>query len=218
MKVPPKCIIFDCDGVLVDSEPITARILIQMCAEIGIQIDMDYVEAHFTGNSWAGCAALMEAKGGKKLPANFEKEYRSRSSEAFKKEIQPINGIPALIDNLSIPFAVASSGPTSKIRLNLGLIGLLEKFEPHIYSCWEIGKWKPDPAIYLHAAKLLNFHPSECVVVEDSLFGVQAGIAGGFRTIGYANQHTAPDLKAAGAEVIFDMEELYEIVPSTRLV
>ena len=151
------------------------------------------------------------------LPTNFEKEYRRRSSEAFAKEIQPIKGIPELINSLTIPFAVASSGPPSKIRLNLGLIGLLDKFEPHVYSCWDLQKWKPDPAIYLHTAQTLGFAPEDCVVVEDSLFGVKAGIAGGFRTFGYANQHTAPALKAAGAEIIFDMEELFEVVPSSRL-
>jgi len=216
MKKQPKCILFDCDGVLVDSEPITARVLIQMCKEIGIDIDMEYVESNFTGNSWGGCAALMEEKGGKKLPATFEKEYRRRSSEAFKKEIQPIKGIPALIDHLTIPFAVASSGPVSKIRLNLGLIGLLDRFEGNVFSCWDLQKWKPDPAIYLHAAENMGFAPADCVVVEDSLFGVKAGVAAGCRTVAYANKHTAADLAAAGGEVIFDMAELYEVVPTTK--
>ena len=218
MKSQPKCIIFDCDGVLVDSEPITARILIQMSKEIGVDIDMDFVEANFTGNSWAGCAALISQKGGGiQLPDDFEQEYRRRSSEAFKNEIQPIKGIPELINSLTIPYAVASSGPPAKIRLNLGLIGLLEKFEPHVYSCWDLQVWKPDPTIYLHTAKTMGFAPEECVVVEDSLFGVQAGVAGGFRTFGYATQHTAADLAAAGAEVIFDMEALYQVVPNARL-
>ena len=217
MKSKPKCIIFDCDGVLVDSEPITARVLIKMSQEIGVDIDMAYVEANFTGNSWAGCAALIEAKGNLKLPKTFEQEYRRRSSEAFKKEMQPIKGIPELIHSLTIPFAVASSGPPTKIRLNLGLIGLLDKFEPHVYSCWDLGKWKPDPAIYLHTAEKLGFAPTDCVVVEDSLFGVEAGVAGGFRTFGYATEHTAPTLKAAGAEIFFDMEELFGVVPNARL-
>lgn len=216
MKSTPKCIIFDCDGVLVDSEPITARILIEMCQAIDIDIDMAYVENNFTGNSWGGCVALMEEKGGKKLPANFESEYRRLSSEAFKKEIQPIKGVPKLINDLAIPFAVASSGPIAKIRLNLGLIGLLDKFEGNIFSCWELEKWKPDPAIYLHAADALGFAPKDCIVVEDSLFGVQAGIAGGFRTVGYASAHTAESLQAAGAEIIFDMKQLYEIVPTIK--
>jgi len=218
MKKQPKCIIFDCDGVLVDSEPITARVLIKMSKEIGVDIDMAYVEANFTGNSWAGCAALIEEKGNIKLPANFEKEYRRRSSEAFKREIQPIKGIPELINSLTIPYAVASSGPPAKIRLNLGLIGLLDKFGDNVFSCWDLGKWKPDPTIYLHTAKTLKFDPADCIVVEDSLFGVKAGVAGGFRTIGYATEHTAPTLKAAGAEVIYDMEELFAIVPTSRWV
>lgn len=218
MKKQPKCIIFDCDGVLVDSEPITARVLIRMCAEIDIHINMEYVEANFTGNSWGGCVACIESIGNKKLPDTFEQEYRRRSAEAFKNEIQPIKGVPALINSLSIPFAVASSGPVHKIRLNLGLIGLLDKFEGNVFSCWDIEIWKPDPAIYLQTANAMGFAPEDCVVVEDSLFGVKAGVAGGFRTIGYANPHTAPSLKSAGAEIIYDMEELYKMVPTTRLV
>lgn len=213
MKKQPKCILFDCDGVLVDSEPITARVLIKMSAEIGVDIDMDFVEANFTGNSWGGCVALIEAKGGGiKVPDDFEQEYRRRSAIAFKNEIQPIKGIPKLIDSLTIPFAVVSSGPVHKIRLNLGLTGMLEKFEGRIFSCWDIQIWKPNPAIYLQAAKAMNVAPEDCVVVEDSLFGVQAGVAGGFRTVAYANRHTATDLAAAGGEVIFDMEELAMIL------
>ena len=218
MKSQPKCIIFDCDGVLVDSEPITARLLIKMSKEIGVDIDLEFVEANFTGNSWAGCVALIEAKGNTKVPENFEQEYRRRSAEAFTKEIQPIKGIPELINSVNIPFAVASSGPVHKIRLNLGLIGLLDKFEGNIFSCWDIQIWKPDPAIYLRTAEAMGFAPKDCVVVEDSLFGVKAGVAGGFRTFGYATKHTAPALKAAGAEIIYDMEELFGVVPTSRLV
>ena len=218
MKSQPKCIIFDCDGVLVDSEPITARLLIKMSKEIGVDIDLEFVEANFTGNSWAGCVALIEAKGNTTVPENFEQEYRRRSAEAFTKEIQPIKGIPELINSLNIPFAVASSGPVHKIRLNLGLIGLLDKFEGNIFSCWDIQIWKPDPAIYLRTAEAMGFAPKDCVVVEDSLFGVKAGVAGGFRTFGYATKHTAPALKAAGAEIIYDMEELFRVVPTSRLV
>ena len=218
MKSQPKCIIFDCDGVLVDSEPITARLLIKMSKEIGVDIDLEFVEANFTGNSWAGCVALIEAKGNTTVPENFEQEYRRRSAEAFTKEIQPIKGIPELINSLNIPFAVASSGPVHKIRLNLGLIGLLDKFEGNIFSCWDIQIWKPDPAIYLRTAEAMGFAPKDCVVVEDSLFGVKAGVAGGFRTFGYATKHTAPALKAAGAEIIYDMEELFGVVPTSRLV
>jgi HAD superfamily hydrolase (TIGR01509 family) len=213
-----KCIIFDCDGVLVDSEPITCRILVEMAQAIGIDIDIPFVEKHFIGNSWKGNAAILEEKGEKKLPDNFEQEYRQRAKIAFQKEIQPIKGIPKLIKSLKIPFAVASSGPTEKIRLNLGLIGLLDYFEGHIYSCWEIGKWKPNPAIYLHAAQALGFAPSDCLVVEDSLFGVKAGVAGGFRTIGYANEHNAAQLAEAGAEIIHDMEALYAFLPEEALI
>ncbi|MEM6316657.1 MAG: HAD family hydrolase [Bacteroidota bacterium] len=213
MKEAPKCILFDCDGVLVDSEPITARVLVEMSQAIGIDIDVDFVEQRFLGNSWAGCAAILEEEGGKKLPDNFEQEYRHLSSEAFKKEIQPIRGIPELIDRLTIPFAVASSGPTAKIRLNLGLIGLLDRFEENIFSCWDLQKWKPDPAIYLHAAEVMGFAPKDCMVVEDSIFGVKAGLAGGFRTVGYASPHTEEALQELGAEVIYEMETLHEMVP-----
>ena len=209
MNQGPKCIIFDCDGVLVDSEPITCQIIAEMAQEIEIDIDYHFVEKHFVGNSWKNNKALLEKKGNKPLPEDFFQEYRKRSFQAFKKDLKAVKGIPELIHQLSIPFGVASSGPVDKIRLNLEIVGLLPKFEGSIFSCWEIGKWKPDPTIFLYAAKSMGFQAADCLVIEDSLFGVQAAIAGGFRVIAYANAYNKTALEAAGAEIITEMEALY---------
>ncbi len=212
MKQLPKCIIFDCDGVLVDSEPITCQIITEMAWEIGIDVDYHFIEKNFVGNSWKKNKEILEKKGNKPLPANFFQAYRKRSFQAFKKKLKPIKGVPELIHQLNIPFGVASSGPIDKIRLNLGIVGLLPKFEGNIFSCWEIGKWKPDPAIFLYAAASMGFSPADCIVVEDSLFGIQAAIAGGFRVVAYANTHNEADLKATGVEVITKMKALYPMI------
>ncbi|MBB1489925.1 HAD-IA family hydrolase, partial [Oceanospirillum sp. D5] len=100
--------------------------------------------------------------------------YRARTFETFKKEIQPIKGIKEVLENLKIPFCTASSGPENKIRLNLELTGLLPFFGDNIFSCYTIQKWKPEPDVFLWAAKTMGFQPNECLVVEDSVSGVEA--------------------------------------------
>ena len=186
-----KCIIFDCDGVLVDSEPLSNRVMVELANLAGAHVNLDYAYNHFKGNSLQNCIQKITELSGKEIPFNFESKYRSQSFEVFKKEIQPIQGIRELLDALEIPFCVASSGPENKIRLNLQLTGLLPHFEDHIFSCYTLEKWKPDPAVFLWAAKTMGFSPKDCLVIEDSLIGVEAAIRGGFDVYGY----TAHDYK-----------------------
>lgn len=180
-----KAVIFDCDGVLVDSEAIGTGILVEMANEYGANIDLAYGYQHFKGSFIDACIAHIENRIGKELPLDFESEYRRRSFEGFKEKITPITGIESVLDTLEIPFGVASSGPPEKIRLNLGLTGLLPRFEGRIYSCYDIGKWKPDPAIFLYAADQLGVNPQDGLVIEDSPQGVSAALAGGFTVFGY---------------------------------
>ena len=118
-----KCIIFDCDGVLVDSEPLSNQVMVDMTNELGGSINLDYAYKHFKGNSLQKCIELIANLIQKEVPKHFETEYRRRSFEKFKNEIKPVDGIIELIKNLSVPFCVASSGPENKIRLNLDLWG-----------------------------------------------------------------------------------------------
>ena len=180
-----KCGIFDCDGVLVDSEPIGNQILVDMANQLGANIDVDYAYKHFKGGKMQSCVDKIAALINQPIPEDFTSIYRQKSFEAFKANIQPVEGVADLIKNLNIPFCVASSGPENKIRLNLEHTGLLPYFENNIFSCYTIQKWKPSPAIFLWAAETLGFSPKDCVIIEDSITGVRAAKNGGFDVIGY---------------------------------
>ena len=207
-----KCIIFDCDGVLVDSETIGIRILLSMANEHGFEMSHDQGIKQYSGRKLTECLAEIEKAIQKKLPENFEKEFRKRSSEAYKSYLQPIKGAKEFVESLTIAFCVASSGPVEKIRQNLTTTGLIEKFENKIFSAYQIQKWKPDPAIFLFAASEMGFPVNECIVIEDSIAGVVAAINGGFKVFGYANENNAQDLENEGATIFYDYQQLAEIL------
>jgi len=213
MKPPIKCIIFDCDGVLVDSEAISISTIVQLANNLGIEIDFEYGVRAFMGNSWEKVQDILENLAKKPLPHNFERTYRQTTYKRFRNELQAIKNIPRLIPQLTIPFCVASSGPVPKIQLNLKLTHLLPYFESHIFSCYDLQKWKPDPAIYIHAAQTMGFDPANCLVVEDSLLGVQAGVASGCQVYAYAaSAHNKEALAAAGATLFYDMMDLKKLI------
>jgi len=207
-----KCIIFDCDGVLVDSEEISSKILIDIANSLGAEIDMKYADINFTGKSLESVFLHIEKIAGKNLPKNHAQDYRTRTFEAFKSELNPIKGIHNLLNEISVPYCVASNGPTDKIRLNLSITKLLDKFENKIFSAYEIKSWKPDPELFLHAAKTMGFEPSECVVIEDSLAGIIAARKGGFDVLGYAKNRTHEAFEKEGAKVFFEMETLINLL------
>lgn len=180
-----KCIIFDCDGVLVDSEPIGNQVLVDMANALGANIDLAYAYEHFKGNSMQSCAEMIADLIPQELPEDFIPNYRKESFDAFRRSIKPVSGIVEVIEDLNIDFCVASSGPENKIRLNLELTGLLNYFENKIFSCYHINKWKPDPSIFIWAAETMGYKSHECLVVEDSPIGVRAAKAGGFEVAGY---------------------------------
>lgn len=203
-----KCILFDCDGVLVDSEIIGNKVMIAMAQEYGFEMTTEDSIHFFNGKSIYENLQLIETKINRKLPDSFESEYRKQSFEAFKKEIKPIAGVTEFINNLSVDFCVASNGPIDKMELNLSLTGLLDKFENKMFSAFQINSWKPDPELYIHAARVMGYTVNECIIIEDSIAGVKAGISGGFIVYGFANSHTETQLKEAGAILFYSYEEL----------
>jgi len=203
-----KCIIFDCDGVLVDTEKIGNGILLEMAAEHGFEMKIEDAYRDFNGRNLKECFQHIETAIDKKLPDNFETAYRERSFEAFRTQVKPMEGVVEFIDQLKISYCVASSGPVDKIRLNLKVSGLLDKFEGKIFSSYQIKSWKPEPGIFLHAAKEMGFDVKDCIVVEDSKAGVKAGINGGFKVYGFANGYNNEDLKNEGAILFHSFEEL----------
>lgn len=207
-----KCIIFDCDGVLVDTEKIGNGILLSMAAEHVFKMELEDAYRNFNGRNLNDCFRHIEEAINQKLPETFESDYRQKSFEAFKTQVKPIEGVVSFIDHLEIPYCVASSGPVDKIRLNLEVAGLLDKFEGKIFSSYEIGSWKPEPGIFLHAAKEMGFEVEDCIVVEDSKAGVIAGIQGGFKVYGFANGYNNADLEGEGAILFNTYEELKAVL------
>ncbi|MEG0851365.1 HAD family hydrolase [Flavobacterium plurextorum] len=207
-----KCIIFDCDGVLVDTEKIGNGVLLEMAAEHGFEMKIEDAYRNFNGRKLKDCFKYIEETIAKKLPETFETEFRQRSFSAFKTQVKPMEGIVSFIEKLTIPYCVASSGPVEKICLNLEVAGLLDKFENKIFSSYQIGSWKPEPGIFLHAAKEMGFDVKDCIVVEDSVAGVRAGIDGGFKVYGFANGYNDSDLEKEGAVLFRSYDELASIL------
>jgi HAD superfamily hydrolase (TIGR01509 family) len=208
-----KCIVFDCDNVLVDTETTLVTVMLDMLEGYGVQMEVEEAVRLFSGRQMAETLKFMEARSGKKFPDDFEQVFRKRLYDEFRKGVQPVKGAKALLESLQLPFCVASSGPREKIELNLGLTGLLPFFSPErIFSSYDIGSWKPEPGIFLHAAAVMGYQPSECVVIEDSLAGIAAGLAGGFRVYGLSNGYNQEELREQGALVIDALAELPDLL------
>jgi HAD superfamily hydrolase (TIGR01509 family) len=208
----PPLVIFDCDGVLVDSELIGARELAAALAEIGYPLTARQVMDRFTGIRMPSILAEVEAAIGRPLPSDFEQQIRARDFAAFEAELKPVAGVPEALATLADagqPRCVASSGAPEKINFNLSLTGLLYFFGTHLFSAHQVKHGKPAPDLFLFAAAQMGFAPADCIVIEDSLAGVTGAAAAGMTVWGFcgASHCRAGDgerLREAGASVIFD--------------
>lgn len=167
-------VIFDCDGVLVDSEPISIAVLREVIAGAGLEIGEDVAYRRFLGRSMSTIAKLLEDEFGLTMTDGHLAEVRGRLYERFRRELKAIPGIADAVEALTAPFCVASSSQPERIRLSLSVTGLLEKFEPRIYSSTMVENGKPAPDLFLHAAHAMGVEPAGCVVVEDSAAGIEA--------------------------------------------
>lgn len=200
---PFELVIFDCDGVLVDSEPITTRVLADMLHELGLNLSADALYGLFHGRSMAQCLDLVTQMLGEPLPATFVPTLRQRAAAALWAEVTPIPGIREALAAIQIPICVASSGEREKVQLTLGKTGMLARFGGNIFSADDVTRPKPAPDIYLLAARQNGVDPRACAVVEDSPAGVRAGVAAGMVVFGFAAHTPAAQLNEAGAHVIF---------------
>ena len=150
------------------------------------------------------------------IPAGFMENHDKRLFEALSRELDPIQNISVALEKLSIPTCVASSGPYAKIRLSLGVTQLLPIFEGRIFSAVEVNRGKPFPDLFLYAAEKMGVPSKNCIVVEDSVFGVQAGVAAGMAVLGYAERTNPESLRKAGATVFDDMIELPDLIENFR--
>ena len=207
-------IIFDCDGVLVDSEPLANRVLNEHLRAVGLDLALDESTALFTGLSMNSSVALIEARLGRRLPERFVPDLRAATEHAFRGSLQPVSGIASVLERLRSPSCVASSGIHSKIRRSLELTGLRRFFpDGRIFSAEDVSRGKPAPDLLLHGASRLGFAPADCIVVEDSRPGVLAARAAGMRVFGYAERTPSRVLAAAGATVFTEMAELEALLP-----
>lgn len=208
-------IIFDCDGVLVDSEPLVAQILIDMLAEHGLHWRLEDVFANIVGQSLEKTLHVAEGILGKKLPAGFADTFRSRSRALLAEKVQAVPGIAEVLDGLTLPYCVASSGRFEKMRVTLGTTGLLPRFERKMFSATQVAAPKPAPDVFLLAAAQMGVPPAHCLVVEDSPSGVRAALAAGMTVFAYAARTPEHVLEKAGAHHIFnDMRDLPTLIAS----
>src|SRR6266540_3720834 len=177
-------LIFDCDGVLVDSEPIANRIFIQCLQKEGFEVDEAYAYRHFHGISNRDCISHIESTFKRKVSDNFIETLLLLTDEEIKNTLQPISHIKEALAALSYPKCVASGSEPEKIKLSLEVAGLNEYFT-HVYSSLQVNAGKPSPDVFLHAAKEMGFTPHQCVVIEDSNPGVQAALNAGMKVLLY---------------------------------
>jgi HAD superfamily hydrolase (TIGR01509 family) len=179
-------VIFDCDGVLVDSETLAAEAFSQLAKDAGLLVTPSEAYQRFQGKKVSSCLAEIKALGGNDLPKDAEHRFRLLCEQIFEKRLKPVPGIHSLLRRLPLPYCVASSAPRKKINKVLGLARLQDCFpQERIFSAYEVGHWKPDPRIFLYTAEKLEVSPQRCLVIEDSEVGVQAAEAAGMQVIQY---------------------------------
>jgi HAD superfamily hydrolase (TIGR01509 family) len=214
---PFELVIFDCDGVLVDSERIAVRVEAELLAELGWPLSQAEIVERFMGRTTEYMDEAIEAQLGSRLPGDWRDQFQRRYREAFAAELVPVDGVLDALDQIAVPTCVASSGSHDKLRFTLGHTGLYERFEGRIFSGYEVANGKPAPDLFLHAAARMGAGPARCAVVEDSLYGVLAARAAGMRVFGYAGGLTPVDRLEGEATVVFeDMRELPRLLADTR--
>ena len=217
MDGPFELVIFDCDGVLVDSERIAVRVEAEFLAELGWPLSQAEIVERFMGRTTEYMDEAIEAQLGSRLPGDWSDQFQRRYREAFAAELVPVDGVLDALDQIAVPTCVASSGSHDKLRFTLGHTGLYERFEGRIFSGYEVANGKPAPDLFLHAAARMGAGPARCAVVEDSLYGVLAARAAGMRVFGYAGGLTPADRLEGEATVVFeDMRELSRLLADAR--
>jgi HAD superfamily hydrolase (TIGR01509 family) len=202
-------VIFDCDGVLVDSEVISCRAHAETLTRHGYPITADQVLERFLGRSMRQATLEVEAEMGRSLPDDFPGQVYAEIFRLFATSLQATPHIGAALAALALPVCVASSGPPEKISASLNRVGLYDRFAPHIFSAVQVPNGKPAPDLFLFAAERMRTSPARCLVIEDSLAGIAAAVAAGMTVLGFhGGSHCRPGhgdtLRAAGAVTSFD--------------
>jgi HAD superfamily hydrolase (TIGR01509 family) len=183
-----KAVIFDCDGVLVDSVGLAGEVLADYLRDLGFEVTRQEATRRFGSGKMADYVARFEREMGQRLPENFEQELRRRRELVFRERLRSVEGAETLVRalcGLRVPSCVASNGPMAQIEHSLRIVGLHELFQGRIFSAYSVRAWKPEPQLFLHAGQALGVTPSECAVLEDSELGIQAGVAAGMQVFAF---------------------------------
>ncbi|MCQ8871431.1 HAD family phosphatase [Mesorhizobium sp. LMG17149] len=218
MSELPKLVIFDCDGILVDTENLANRRLAECLTAAGYPTSFEYCRKNFSGRSMASVQKEIEEETSVRLGAGFVDRWNAGLPDLFAHGVEAIPYVREFVEavrSAGIAYCVATSARVSKMHITLGQTGLLPLFEHAMFSSTMVSRGKPFPDLFLHAAKTMGFAPADCIVIEDSVAGTQAGIAAGMRVFSY---HADPysdraGLIQAGGILFDDMRELAGLVP-----
>lgn len=213
MNKPISLVIFDCDGVLVDSEHLANTLFAKICRDLGFEITDEEAMENFPGNRFSTCVTYVEQKNGRPVPEEILPLFRQQCTDVFAARLLPIDGVTELLTQIRKPKVVASNGPRDKMIENLITCKLYHHFKPdHIFSAYDINKWKPEPDLFLAAANYMGIAPNECIVLEDSTAGVQAALAAGMNVVGFTHNMKNRKLFNLGIPLIHNPHELYTLL------
>jgi HAD superfamily hydrolase (TIGR01509 family) len=204
-------LIFDCDGVLIDSEYLASRVESDVARDLGLTLGVEEAHEMFLGKTVDGVLDAIAARGGRRPPAAWVYNWAFATAHAFLRELKAVDGVGVAVETLrrrGHRMAVASQSPLARVRLSLHVAGLAGQFGEHIYVTSMVPRPKPAPDIYLLAADKLGAAPADCIVIEDSPAGAAAALSAGMRVVGFAPGSTADAMRASGARVIHSMDEL----------
>ena len=219
---PFQLIIFDCDGVLIDSEIISARMLIAALADRGVRIDLAYVARHFLGRSYPVVMQTIRQDFGLDLPPAFEEDYRERLLEGFRQGLQIIPDVGAVLDGLAAPWCVATSSSPRRAEMSLALVGLWPRVAERLFTASQVARGKPAPDLFLHVAARMGADPARTLVIEDSLTGIEAARAAGmqvWRFTGGSHMGADPPEEPPEARPHFrfaSFAQFFQIAPDLR--
>lgn len=200
-----RCVIFDLDGTLVDSEGLCNQAFLDLIPDL--TISLDEMVHRFRGRKLDLIFHGIEKIVDHALPSDFEKPYRARVAELFDSQLKPMPGVHEMLESLDCPICIASSGPMAKIRRSLSVSQLAPFFGSHVFSSYDVGTWKPDPGLFLHAASTMGFASEQCAVVEDSPPGIEAALTANMSPFLYS-PHDSSNSFPAGVVQFSDMRNL----------